>query len=682
MAENCEPQQDEGDAMEDIAWRTDLLLCLSKQHDLQRLKELCKGRKIPQRMRPEIWKALLSIAGKPDAMSTWDGVLNLNEQDVLKEDCRYQAAILKLTEEDEDEVARDMEGLITFYCKSRTEKYRTTSGHVELLSPFITLNLPLSDVYNCFYAFHSKFIPRECYRDGKPFSLFRQILQYHDPLLCSFLDSRKIPPDLYAQKWLRSLFASVCDGDVIQAMWDSYLLDGDQFFVFFLMLVMVLNAKDKILEMSKKNKSAIVEMIASFPQDLGADDIEDFCTLAKYYSTRTPQSFRKDFHPVLFGSKIANPETSYSSLCLQISATELMESYQNHEEDAIHYFLVDCRPADQYNSGHLPTAFHLDANLMLQAPDEFATAVQALFSSQQQAIEAKSAAGGEHLCFMGSGREAEDQYVNMVVANFLQRGTYFVGIVRGGYSAIHDMVADDLANGMADHSPQRCIICTPEAASSEDEVSSESHELSRGEHSPTSPKQATLVGRLSSTIKSRGANMKERLGKLMDQSGHAPERHVSSTDRAGRRYRNVNLDIFSIGDDEDEPISSEDEGRKEAINVNAWMKRPDISASFPCSEITETGHMYSSYLLLTSTNLFILREIIDRPGWAHILSRPHLTSIVKITSKRKHPELITFKYGTSDGDSYQVTATQRFLIPDAKHATRKIKDRIMKIIGE
>ena len=59
---------------------------------------------------------------------------------------------------------------------------------------------------------------------------------------------------------------------------------------------------------------------------------------------------------------------------------------------------------------------------MLQAPDEFSTAVQALFSSQQQAMEAKSVAGGEHLCFMGSGREAEDQYVNMVVANFLQVG--------------------------------------------------------------------------------------------------------------------------------------------------------------------------------------------------------------------------------------------------------------------
>ena len=32
--------------------------------------------------------------------------------------------------------------------------------------------------------------------------------------------------------------------------------------------------------------------------------------------------------------------------------------------DDIRYFVVDCRPAEQYNSGHLPTAFHLDANLV------------------------------------------------------------------------------------------------------------------------------------------------------------------------------------------------------------------------------------------------------------------------------------------------------------------------------
>ena len=44
-----------------------------------------------------------------------------------------------------------------------------------------------------------------------------------------------------------------------------------------------------------------------------------------------------------------------------------------------------------------------------------------------------SAAAGEHLCFLGSGREEEDQYVNMVVANILQKGKQYVSTAKGGY---------------------------------------------------------------------------------------------------------------------------------------------------------------------------------------------------------------------------------------------------------
>ena len=57
---------------------------------------------------------------------------------------------------------------------------------------------------------------------------------------------------------------------------------------------------------------------------------------------------------------------------------------------------------------------------MLQQPTEFASAVKALLEAQRQAIAAESQAAGEHLCFMGSGREEEDQYLHMIVANFLQ----------------------------------------------------------------------------------------------------------------------------------------------------------------------------------------------------------------------------------------------------------------------
>lgn len=39
--------------------------------------------------------------------------------------------------------------------------------------------------------------------------------------------------------------------------------------------------------------NVVVEAISSIPLQLEEDDIEDFCSLAQYYASRTPQSFRK-----------------------------------------------------------------------------------------------------------------------------------------------------------------------------------------------------------------------------------------------------------------------------------------------------------------------------------------------------------------------------------------------------
>lgn len=69
-------------------------------------------------------------------------------------------AKLRLPEDEAEEVARDMEGIITFYCKSRNEKYHSTGGLTEVLAPFMMLELPMNDVYNCFYAMLYKYVPR------------------------------------------------------------------------------------------------------------------------------------------------------------------------------------------------------------------------------------------------------------------------------------------------------------------------------------------------------------------------------------------------------------------------------------------------------------------------------------------------------------------------------------------
>ena len=44
---------------------------------------------------------------------------------------------------------------------------------------------------------------------------------------------------------------------------------------------------------SSKNTILFADMIATIPSQLELEDIEDFCSLAQYYASHTPQSFRK-----------------------------------------------------------------------------------------------------------------------------------------------------------------------------------------------------------------------------------------------------------------------------------------------------------------------------------------------------------------------------------------------------
>ena len=66
----------------------------------------------------------------------------------------------------------------------------------------------------------------------------------------------------------------------------------------------------------------------------------------------------------------------------------------------------------------------------MNSPAEFHLAVQSL-----GAFKAKTHPD-DHICFIGSGRDQEDQYVHMVVASFLQKRHQYVSLARGGYAGI------------------------------------------------------------------------------------------------------------------------------------------------------------------------------------------------------------------------------------------------------
>ncbi|XP_077440883.1 TBC1 domain family member 23 isoform X2 [Vanacampus margaritifer] len=671
------------DAVEEAlrgSWDQDLAEALdSGGSDMETDKSIVHIQETSAQQRAKMWKIALNVSGKGDSLAPWDGVLDLPEQALIHSRSQQLIDQLQVSEEERSAVASDVEAVVTFYCKSRNISFTPDLSWPHLLKPLLGLRLARGDLYNCFYAIMNKHIPRECVPNGRPFHLYRLLLQYHEPELCSFLDTKKITPDSYAINWMGSLFSSHCPPDVTQALWDCYLQQADPFLIFFLMLIILVNAKETLLNREGDSKEDIVKMLEESPSLLDSEDIEDLFSLAQYYQSKTPLSLRK-MNQNLFGSSlVALKEEDIDlsqALCLPVSVPEILQANQ-HQQDGVRFFVVDCRPAEQYNAGHLSTAFHLDSDLMLQNPSEFALSVKSLLEAQKQSLESGSIASGEHLCFMGSGREEEDMYMNMVLAHFLQKNKEYVSIAKGGFMALQQHLVDMTVEGL-DSSYIHWIVSTSGSHSSLSSADGESLSDGKGVKS--------LVNKMTFALKSKSVNVKEKMISFIENTSTPVDRHVSSSDRVGKPYRGVKP-VFSIADEEEydtdeiDSSSMSDDDRKEIVNVQTWTNKPDVKHHIPCNEVKETGHMFPSHLLVTATHMYCLREIAARKGFAYIQSRQALSSVVKITSKKKHPELITFKFGSNNAAAgVEISAVERYLIPNAGDATKVIKQQIMKVL--
>ncbi|XP_026751935.2 TBC1 domain family member 23 [Galleria mellonella] len=666
---------------EDNTWLIELESALLDGCTAQEINVLTKGKKIPESLRPDVWLLCLGCQDAGNQMLSFDEIFDLTNQTLLRDDVKK---FVKGLDNDEDEklsVISDIESIITFYCKSKGIHYSSSNGWIEILLPLLSLKLPKSDTYNLFEKIIQLYIPKGCTKNGVPFHILRLVLQYHDPELCSFLDTKRITPEQYCLPWLRSLFAGTCNIEVVLFMWDLYFQRSDPFFIFFLCLIMIINTREQLLQMKNEDKITIIQTLSKMPADLEANDVSDFCSLAHYYSLKTPLSFREDVLEVLFsesGLEI-NSKLYSQALCLPVAVHELIESATVDATDAdnVKFFLVDCRPAEQYNSGHLSTAFHLDCNLMLQEPNAFNTAVQGLLNAQRQALAAGSLAAGEHLCFVGSGRTEEDSYAHMVVASFLKRNTKHVSMLDGGFVAIHDYFGPHMTDCLEEHSPSTCLVCAPNNNNS----SSELRQATVRDNIPA----IQLFSKLSSAMKAKSQEVKGKLIEYIvnpNSTVSSGEWHVSANDKKEQRYRNV-PPVFSINDEDDDSRSemkrdgTDVDLLEEFIDVNSFLKEHKVIDKFPCQEVLVNGYMHDSYLIVTETHLVVLRDIPNKKGIARVMSRRPLSTIVKITAKKRHPELITFKYGIPDGDNLLIKDMDRFLIPNASIATKVVSHQIV-----
>ncbi|CAJ0934488.1 unnamed protein product, partial [Mesorhabditis belari] len=604
------------------------------------------------------WIRLLGMANRPDPLNDWDQLYNLKSQSQLRNDCRLLAKQIGNTRS-----VPELESFFTLYCKKRNMDYDKDSGWTLLLEKLIKFDYPNELLFNIFFGITTKYTPRETKPGAQVFDLFRLLLQYHEPELSSHLESIKCSSQTYAREWFSTLYACAVDDKTCAALWDLYIERGDPFLVFFLALAMVINAKEQLLVFKKEQREEAGKLLSELPKSLTPGDINDFVEVALYYSLRTPQCLREDFHGALFGSNLLDDFSEKNirqMICLSVTPNELLRKDLNTAIEALlptSYFVIDCRNQEAFRSGQVYGSFNLDAQLFVDAPEQFA------FAHKAQE-EYKSAQHPEdHYCFLGYGDQEKDQYMHMVISKFLRDGKMHVSFLEGGYRGLHALLTETgRLRVISSHDQHRCPECATQSPS----------KTAWG-----------LMGLMKNAVISKGAAVKGKVQELVQSPTEPHIKHADPKDRHGKKYKKEKS-VFSLDDEgsDEDPFTADGntqkhDTEKEKVSLDIYKSQADVLECFECQEVMKGGFLIPAHIALTRTHMHILHDVLGTSGIVTTESRHPLQTVIRVTSKKKIPELLTFKFGYehSPGE-HSIIASHRFLISKAGECAKAVKTAI------
>jgi TBC1 domain family member 23 len=692
------------------------------QCDAETLRTLCRSAGfVPPELRAQIWTHILGVHGKADPLRDWSGSLDLPEQDIIHADVQRAltaAAPPPATASAAEAAAVTMERVITYYCKARTIPYTSERRWASLIFPLVATHMPEGSVYNCLYAILNTYVPRQCSPQGPPFAFLRLLLQYHDPDIIVRLDSLRVSLEAFVAPWLRLLFSDSCALPVLSRIWDAYFVDTDPFLVFFLSLVIIINFRDTI--MAAQARDELLALLPAVPSQLREEDVIDFVAIARFYSATTPPSFLKQFYPVLFSSAaaLADDEDTEVLFCLTISARELLLFTRRRRSESqaaagasadasspansaaaqspIEYVIVDARPGIHWPRGSVFSAILVEPLLLLDSPAEFDRA----WSQLVQLPNAQA-----HICLYGTGQEAEDQYMLMVIAHLLQQGVKHVSLVQGGWGElISTAVPGDLVPG--EPAPRKSIQLAEEllgTAKGRDRTRQQ-HQQSQSQRQPSlsaAPPAAAGPSQSGSTwFKQKSQELKQDFVRMvyneplpMDAETRPDTRRTSSGDLGNQRKAGFSIDGAEEGDHRGgnqrvtkgppaasipKPVWSSVDVQQSLVDVESWASGlPQYRETFACNVVDGHGVMMSGRIVVAAVHMRILLMHPERPDHGLQVLEIPLTRIMRITQKKKHPTLVTFEFTVDDSAlSSETTVSLRVVVPETQRFTALIRDEL------
>eukprot|EP00005_Dracoamoeba_jomungandri_P013553 CAMPEP_0174276142 /NCGR_PEP_ID=MMETSP0439-20130205/60218_1 /TAXON_ID=0 /ORGANISM="Stereomyxa ramosa, Strain Chinc5" /LENGTH=1059 /DNA_ID=CAMNT_0015368331 /DNA_START=3030 /DNA_END=6206 /DNA_ORIENTATION=+ len=510
--EDEDEEMDEEEAEEREKWTRALKTELSGGPggvNLHYLKDYCRALKfdIPPELRPTIWKHFCGVNNQSSRISNWEGEVDSEEYTALASACdntRPDHAFFQ-----DKETKYMMKRILVYYCEQHSIEF--CKGLNEILAPFLLIGLHEEGIYNCFSAFLAKHLPNLANAndttEGCLDQLVRLLVLYHDVELCHCLDQKfNLNPRQLTSQWFRTCFAGICSIDAILYLWDCLLVVGDPFGHYFFALALFLSKRKEIL--SAKGRVEIVNLFDDLHISSKKDVIK-YLKQAQIYERNTPKSFRHQLYAVTYHNKVSWIEAYLSRksnlpTCLKVSVSDVVQASFCTSKRGIKFFVIDCRPEEQFSNGRLPTAYHLPPRLVLSNPKKFRDLLNKLEPLK-----------GLHFALMGPGVTETESYLEVVVIQFLEKNFNHISVVKGGYESLHALVFSEDAEGLelSDHNPDKCLVCFHSNTRPTQKV--------KKSETASMPSITPMFSKVGSSLASSVTALKDKSTK-MELSGHHP----------------------------------------------------------------------------------------------------------------------------------------------------------------
>jgi len=360
------------------------------------------------------------------------------------------------------------------------------------------------------------------------------------------------------------------------------------------------------------------------------DDIPDFIELAINYRDLSPRSHLEMRIMPLFTARPTS-DCHESILCAEITASEALLSIAG-DPSCLPFVLFDVRSPDAFNQCHLHSTMHLEESV---DGDKLLAQLEHHIESLQMPPEET------HVCLIGESKN--DPTVISFVSQLLKKRRKYLSIINGGFEALQMHIS-----------------------SSESQLDPYQWLIEEKQPEPPKPTSKFLssfskfTNQVSSNIKSSdfGAKLKAGFEKTISEAETSLGLGKKNLNRPYRK----DPPMFSI---DDESEGSDDD--EEQLNMEAFLHRKDIKGNW-----SATGPNNKKFILALSSSQMIICAPCSDQKWAKIKARRPLSTITRITSKKKCPEIITFRYTDDTKDTFH--------LEEAGDATREIKRQVVAVL--